>query len=206
MATVSFNGGAIRITPNQDGSFNVDDVVRLVAMAGVAPVVYTVAEDVLKEAANRANIKTGLLRSTGNVTLEGDNNPLIAMQLANPVGKKRKGVRVYPGSVTIGKREGVNIVAMKALLAMRASGRLSFTFRIGFHTSYARYIHQGDWKRLGARSAQANQAKRKKKVSGVSITVPGRYAGKIGKFYLTRAWTDNMSRYLSFIDKKIGRK
>ncbi len=207
MSYVSFNNGAIKITPNPDGSFDVNDVLKMVVLSGVAPTVYTVAEDVLKEAVNRANIKTGLLRSTGNVSLDGDVNPLIEMQLANPIGKKRKGVKVYPGSVTMGKHESTNIVAMKALLAMRASGRLSFTFRIGFHTPYARYIHQGDWKRLGSRSQQANTAKRKKRLStGNVVIVPGRYAGKIGKFYLTRAWTDNQGRYISFIDKKVGKR
>lgn len=204
---ITYNNGKISIVPEADGSFDVDAVVSMVVMAGVAPTLYTVVEDVLKEAVNRANIKTGLLRSTGNVVLVGDNNPLIEMQLANQMGKKRKSGRVYAGTISIARKEGINAVAIKAYLAMRSSGQLRVAFRIGFHTIYARYIHQGDWKSLGKRSAQANQAKRKKKLqSGAMMIVPGRYAGKIGKFYLTRAWTDNQSKYLSFIDRKIGRK
>lgn len=204
MSPISFNNGKITIVPNADGSFDTTEVLRQVVTAGVAPTLYKISEDVLKEAVGRANIKTGLLRSSGNVILVNDNNPLIEMQLVDG-GKVLKNGTVSPGTVRVGRKDATNIVALKALNAMSKSGSNKIAFRIGFHTAYAEYIHEGPWKNLGYRSRQANNAKRRKSDRYGNVTVvPGRYAGKVGKYYLKRAWTDNETRYIVFFKSKVG--
>lgn len=200
--SVALKNGIIKVTQDDNGGFNVHGVFAMVVVAGVAPIVYKIAEDVLKESVNRANIRTGLLRSTGNVVLKGEKNPLIHMKLSNSYPKKRTPKGVLPGTVSIGSRESMSSVSRRILAQVMRSGDMSFTLVIGFHSNYAQYIHHGDWVNLGGKSQRANSSKRKTK-SGVVI--PSRYAGKIGKFFLKRAWVDNEGRYFAFIDAKIGR-
>lgn len=191
--------GRLQVLINDDGSFDVQGILEAIVVAGFAPAVYSVCEDVLKEAVNRTPILTGLLRSTGNVKLDGSPNDLMRMQLASSLARRpKKNTTVSPGAVSVSFRESKRAVGLKALYAMARSGGKSFTFRIGFHTSYARFIHEGGdpalgrtWSSLGPKSQKANT----KKVKGK----PGRYAGKVGKGYLRRAWRDNEAKYIQFL-------
>lgn len=198
--------GRLQMQVNDDGSFDVDGILEAVVIAGIAPEVYIITEDVLKEAVNRAPILTGLLRSTGNVRLDGAPNDLMRMQLASRVSRKPKKLNtVSPGAVSVSFRESKASVGMKALYAMARTGGRSFTFRVGFHTSYARFIHEGSdpalgraWSELGPKSRKANN---KGRLAGK----PGRYAGKVGRGFLRRAWLDNESKYISHLKSKFNR-
>lgn len=60
-------------------------------------------------------------------------------------------------------------------------------FKVGFHTPYALYVHEAKY-RLGARSKKAAEKK-------------GKNFGKVGPKYLTRAFSDNLQRYLGFLKR-----
>ena len=182
-------GARVVVRTTDTGDFQIEPVVQSVIMGGFAQVIYMISEDLLREAVGRANIKTGLLRSTGNVRLE--DQEVVAMELSNAIksGPTKSG-KLRAGRVYVGKKENPTTVAIRAMQQAKTSS--TFKFVVGFATPYARYIHQSDrWTKLGPRSLRANSG--------------GKFKGRVGKYYLTRAWDDNQSRYFSFLDRTFRR-
>jgi hypothetical protein len=192
----------IQVTTDEFGNFSIPPIMAAVVKGGFGQMLYFVSEDLLREAIGRTPIETGLLRASGSVSLDG--MPLIEYFSASRApaggfgqktkkGETKKGAQYFAPSLKMGGEAVAEYVSRLSL-----SGINMFVFSVGFNTPYACVIHEGVY-RLGRRSVKATARRKAHPVWEHSNNGFKQQYGKVGPRYLSRAWSDNEAKYLTYL-------
>jgi hypothetical protein len=196
----------LEVTADDRGRFNIPPVMAALVQGGFAQMLYYVSEDLLREAVNRTPIDTGLLRASGNVSLDGMSLIEYSSASRMPKGgfgqKTKKGVPKHGAQYQFASLKVPQTTVAQYAANLALHGQNIFTFSVGFNTPYACVIHEGVY-RLGRRSAKASSRRSNHPVWTHSVGSASMQYGKVGPKFLTRAWDENEAKYIAYL-KRFG--